>query len=492
MDYYICLAGYKVKRYDNEITQIFGKDDIKFLLTDPISLEWFQNPVYFRGNLYEKTTIQKWFRKSDIDPLTGENIDGDSDLIPCNLIKYLLYAFEELEDCLIFHSPPNCLKFAQRIGEYLPIKSIQGKDVDIQDISILGYLDTNEYYTARGSIQKCLGVQKNTRFDIRDLSDTEKLENCHVMNCYPLNKIKEISTNGTIIENSINNYKLEEYILVSIATGKVLKPHELFLTKNGYLVDKEYVGTKINAIKSNDISNFLSEADPSKCESFKNIATQFIEKINQNYIETSYKPVWDNFYGFGIRSIKDNNNLAIRIRSAAVRYYETLEEFRTLVSNDPTLEIGLKKISDLVTDNIICQEEFRTGKNIIEDTREKLGIPFIQDPANNTYGKDLSMLDLSGKMFRYKNFKDYCFVGTNLKGALFMDCEFFCSSFVGANLKGAQFIYCTFNYLQEFNGGPFYKTKIDTNTIFAISLGIEAPEQYFVDLYKENNLEWNN
>jgi len=478
---YNSLAGYKVKRHEGEITQRFNKGAIESLFTDPITQDWFKEPVYFRGNIYDKHSLQQWFRKSDIDPLTGENIDGNYELIPCNLIKYLIYALEEDGDELIFHSPPNCLQFAQKIATYLPIKTPEM----IQDISIIGYMLPYSEYSHTNEIIS--GEQIKKQFEMNDLSNVDKLVNCTVKNCHPLDKIKAIATEGTTVESNIDNYRLEEYLFVSIVTSKIMKPDDMVISANGYIIDSEFQGMKIDGYRCGSMEEFLSHADVRSCSSFKNMGIRMIESLKPSYIETSYKPVWIWFYpNLGkLKKVSTDDVTMIKIRSAAVKYYESLQLFKLMIQDDPSLAQGLEKLSSMINNDTI--NRFKKDGPSIDELRESLGIPFIQD-KQNTYGYDLSMLNLSNKEFTKKNFKDYCFVGADLRGAVFNGCDISCSSFVGADLRGTEFIACKFNYMREFSGGPFYKTQINNHTKFIISLGPEADMKYFEDLYDDNGM----
>jgi len=450
--YYICLTGDKVKKYENECTEIYDKKDFEFVFTDPISLEYLKEPVYFNNRVYSKSTIIEWLRENDRDPMTNDVIlPQEISLIPINILNYLMYAFEEHNDKLIFHSPPNCIRFAHIIGKYISY-------VNFDDVCKLSILDYIKYL---------------------EPDDHDK--------------------------NFIRNYSLHDYLMTDIHVGNNMDINNIFLSQNGHLMGGRArdLYEKLNKIKENNQTDFwnydLNSNIKNRIMSNGSMILASIHLIMKNLFEVIHKVSIDKyepthydewkFRDYVKKNFKlDDNPTKLQARSSAEKYYEQVMKIERIMNDNKSIKSGFMKISNELS-NEKLNETLKSFNDNIDDMRTTLSLPFVQ--KSNMYGQDFSMYDLSNKVIRnITTIKDYCFAGTNLENTIFEKCDFFSSTFVKANLKGTKFIGCSFNYLQEFSGGPFYKTIIDENTSFGgCKLGMEAPKKYFEDLYKDNGLE---
>ena len=151
---------------------------------------------------------------------------------------------------------------------------------------------------------------------------------------------------------------------------------------------------------------------------------------------------------------------------------------------------GGRKKWELEKREYTTDEPSSVEKTVYTSTAPNEGIrAYLSDVKRALEKKETMLVDVrSNKEFNGINFKDYCFVGTDLRNTVFVGCNIMCSSFVGADLRGTDFINCKFSYMQEFSGGPFYKTQINSHTKFVISLGPEADMKYFEELYEDNGM----
>jgi len=245
-----------------------------------------------------------------------------------------------------------------------------------------------------------------------------------------------------------------------VLTGEINDASEMCLNSKGFIATKdEITGNPSHMYSCGDLISkemfrFFKIRDKGYCS-----ISKLVRDLNVSFakIVFNYK-----FVGYCSSMFTDKlcktsgDGATLKIRSTATRYHDKLQEIETLMENNVSIRHGLDKVSKIVTD---LNDD--TCKNAML-LRKSFGLPFIQE--SNVYGVDLSLLDLSCKIFKNKNMKDYCFTGCDLRYTVFNNCTFSCSNFVGADLKGTIFKKCKFRHMSEISGGPFYKAKVNKDT----------------------------
>lgn len=114
---------------------------------------------------------------------------------------------------------------------------------------------------------------------------------------------------------------------------------------------------------------------------------------------------------------------------------------------------AIKNLSSMVTNDNIQKKDIVSLRSCeLTEFRKNMGIPFLV--GFNTFGKDLSLLNLSNKIFTDCTFKDYYFAGCNLSKTKFIRCRFTYCCFVGADMSGTEFNRCELIDILE-----LYQTK---------------------------------
>jgi hypothetical protein len=89
---YTSLCGLSVAVDPNEETYTFPKKMWEPLLLDHITPEWILDPVYLNNNIYDRESLSKWFRRSNIDPINGTQLtEVDFDPSTCNQILVAVF-----------------------------------------------------------------------------------------------------------------------------------------------------------------------------------------------------------------------------------------------------------------------------------------------------------------------------------------------------------------------------------------------------------------
>jgi hypothetical protein len=253
---------------------------------------------------------------------------------------------------------------------------------------------------------------------------------------------------GGIVENTIRYFNPFELLITSVVSGNIATPNggnKVYLTSAGYLilgVDKPAPNTlpldsfvKHSVIKSNttvDITIVMSKI------------LDIMNSGQSREIFHTTKIYTGNFFF----STRETENMPISVRSAEQRYYDKALVVAKAMELDPSLIKGITTISALCTPTNCTT---MSGQNCpILKCRQKLVVPFVVDPDSNTYGKDLSFLNLSHRQFNDSHFKDYCFIKCDMRGSVFTNCQFDYCSFSGADLRGTVFRNCRFGNCPEF------------------------------------------
>ena len=248
MDNYICLTGEKIIINPIEDTQLYKINKVSHILTYPISLTWFNEPVVFRNNIYEKKLIVEWLQNNDKDPLTGEIVNGFYKICPINIIKYLIMCFEQIDDKhVLFHITPNTLEFVNTFNinnfgkSYMScVKSIGPTMTSSYSCDYKTYenkyirLSLEQYFEPFDN-QK--DVYINQQFILKDFSNCIDItfNECEFRYCNLKNLNKNnIVLNDCIFINNIYKYSFEDYIMLCPFNYNVKLPDNIYL--DGYSV----------------------------------------------------------------------------------------------------------------------------------------------------------------------------------------------------------------------------------------------------------------
>lgn len=480
MQTYTSVTGYKVKVEPGEEIIKYDRELIENLFCDPITHEWYVEPIVMNGHLYDKKKLQQWLRKSSKDPLTGEDLSelGESTVYPCNIIKYIMFCFEEPnegDETIKFHACPNDIIYAHEIGAKLPFKM---DEENVQTLSV--------YDNIRDTRHNYLGISKDGIFRDRkifasNLKSVKGLKNCELFNCVNIpDHIVDCK-----VESNIRNYTLEDYLFTDIISGVKLIPKETHVTKDGFLVSSEHVGKTINGFTCGTKDGLLFYLGLQDTKPFKYVFEQFRDVLGHDNFEPTFKPNFKcSYYVYQHAPLQDVEDRTIQVRSQGEMIWNRLEEIVELVRKDRSLCDAIEKVSSMVNNHTV-KPNYGGRITEIEQFRKDQGVPFVTSPEENMYGMDLSLLNLSKKNFSGHDFKDYLFSGSDLTDTVFSKCRFNECCFVGARMEGTRFIDCEIGYPR-----PFYKTSIDRNTVFNITLTNESELsiKYLKDLFTENGL----
>jgi len=439
MQYYICLTGDKVKKYEDEKITVFDKKIFEDLLIDSITLDWIKDPVVMNNNIYNRDSLIQWLRKSNKDPLNGIELTNDVNVYPINIIKYLLFCLEEKEDKIIYHSPPNDILFAQFIVTKLPHKKYKHLDeTDIMEISIVDYMQSFKNYHNYDRNLNCI--------DFTNIKEKLDLSDKIFTNC----KFREdqiLQLKNCVIENNINHYSIVEYLLACNICGRLNHNKMITITEKGYIIFHELINNKCARVLNDyHLQYYLDHIGFENRMNCSNVIMRFCEIFKYNIIINNYRPMYiyhNTFYN--LKKKKDKDSTLISAQSAEEIMYTKVLDYRKLIENNKTLKYTLKKISKAVNNGRIS---IRYKKCPITKLRKVLKVPFIIEKG--IYSKDLSMLNLSYKEFHGHDFKYYCFAGSDLSGTKFMNCTFSACSFAGSNFDSTKFLNCKFLYRKKF------------------------------------------
>jgi U-box domain len=446
---YPSLTGIRVRVDRHEQSFPLPKKSWDLLLKDPISHEYITDPVVFQNVIYDRTTITRWFRTSNIDPATGSPVVADTiKLIPFLALKYLLYCLEDVsgngpdnnQEYLIYHSVITEPYLACYLAEHIPIVKHP-----ILKLSAKAYM------------KKALKEYRNDNFkwnshSFVDMSKlpvtTELARNAQYTNCIVPQWI--LDKFGGIVNNNLRHLTPMEILLSCSITGNIITD-TVYLTPSGYMVSwSSQALPNTNSMIANTLLERLNDVKPSQGIPVNLLGNRIRECLNWDQgIVVRNVPVVYTYYYFPSDNNKDS---PIPIRTPDHRIYERLVEIRKMILVDPSYVTAIAKLSTLATVDNIKMGCGQGGNCPLTIQRRQLGIPFVIDQSSNIYGLDLSLLDLSGRTFTNISFKDYHFVGTNCKGTRFVKCGFMICPFIGANLEGAIFEECSFTESPAFLG----------------------------------------
>lgn len=475
---YICLTGEEVHLHEDESIFSYDKNMLAPYLTCPISQTWICDPVVVNGNIYDSSSVKQWLATSNIDPLTGEEWPQELILFKFNLLKFLLYMFEERDETLIFHSCPNTLRYAQDLGEYLPVqKSNLCEEYFSREpftvTKTYDFKDQNLSVTAimRQYVFKSPTVLNDRTIYCHDLRNCNaQLVNCKLVNC--LCSPSDL-TDCSIVDN-IRCYTLEDYLFTNPFTGTSWDD-SVYLTRKGYMLPKGINETKIIGYTSDSREEYIRTKQSSQATEITKIVNGFRDLLKpKNILEItpSFESYW---YPRFVRKIPPID-IVLRTRSKEELVYERIVFMKQHIETHKHLSTALTKVADLVT-NETMKKDYGTNNCLLKNARERMGLPFLIDQDSNTYGKDLSLLNLSNRTFTSLSLKDYSFSGCTFHNTKFINCEFMGCCFVGANLSR-----CTFSNCKFLSCRRFYKTIASPRTEF---IRCTSPDNIFGPLFEQ-------
>lgn len=496
---YVCLAGHKVHYTPhNCIIETYQKHNLAIYFIDPISQDYMSDPVVVNGNVFDRKNIQKWLSVSNIDPLSGELLENkDLVLFPFNMLKYILYSIEDKGDFFAYYSTPTSLRYCQDIADYLPI----GK-----------YKRNPKFFLGDYPRSFACNDMGMCSYDGMHLGAWQHMRNPELS--FPIKHIESmhevclryLSRHGVIYDklklNSCSDnlayLSLEKLLFVDIFTSSARKGDDIFLSKTGHMIPSSVFDSKImhednNNSKKIEYINCVIDCDTPLPGFLGNarpivdfVGTQSVKKISikrwLSNLYTDLSPIPNNLQinntcfdsydlneAFGcITAGKSNNTIQIR-SSVEIIYKKMVEIQRDLTKENKK---AIHKLSTMVTNDAIKKKN--SGKSFgceLMNFRNDLGIPSLI--AHTFWGKDFSFLDLSDKMFSLNGcIKDYFFVGCTLQRTIFHQCKFYSCCFVGADMSGCTFIECEFVCAKQ-----FYQTIADPKMKFvSTKIDIDIPK----------------
>jgi hypothetical protein len=473
---YTSVNGYKVKKLGDGI-KIDPK--IKELLTDPISMDWFKNPVYLfeSRQIYDYTSIRDWLINSNKDPLTGILINIDKvKVIHCVNYFIILLCLEEKDDIIYYHPPYGNILDTLLIGN----KICNG--YEITNTSETG----NEYFV-KGNDDKIYLIKKMINYcdkslislDLRDyIMDTKLIKICDEEHktyiCKSLDNVRNTTNINIKCDMKIIFKEIDMETLITICpiSGRLFDKtcqlsnegifiHQTILYDNmgsssNTLSDYGFIfeANKSNKIKVSEwneyfkhdikdddsfevIIKFIDNRDERKMESYDNIKN--LKKINTTCI--SYMSAQNNIYNTLRKSRSNSNDMYLECNNT----YNILHKFY-IENKDKANKNAIIKVSKIVNDMI---EEMRKANlnhvydnRAIYEKRQFFGLPSVFN-SMPCYECDLSFLRLSNHTFKKKDFKMCYFIGTHFDNVYFDNCRMGGCVFIGSNLKKKHLINCT-------------------------------------------------
>lgn len=458
---YNSLAGVPVRISKYEARSYLPKKQWDPFLTDPISHDYLVDPVVFRDNIYDRATLTSWLRRSNLDPMTQSPIESqDLKLVPFLALKYLLHCLEDTDkDYLIYHSVPSEPYFACYLMSQFPIKSTLSYGTfaapninrSILKLSAKAYMER--------VLKSGLGREGKPIMETRKYSSFAFIDFTHLPpdGVLPVNSVFKncvvpdwvLEKFGGIIETNLRHLSPYELLLSDVVSGAVVR-HEIFLTPDGYTVSRASQALpSTNSSIGDTLLGRLDRVKPHTSIPICRLLERIVEAIGDVcFIYRTVPMVYCDIYFVSEKTPTPG----IAIRSPAEHTHQRMKEIQALFTADPSYAIALAKLSALATVENVKMGCGRGMQCPLTTLRQDLNVPFLIDQSGNTYGLDLSFLDLSWKIFSDCEFKDYCFVGANLRRTTFRKCRFFYPSFVGADMRDITFDACDFNYCPEFLG----------------------------------------
>ncbi len=435
--------------------------ELKKMFCCTISQDVAQYPVSINvsGNIYDREYILEWFSVSNIEPLTGLELDeGKIAYTPVLNFFLACLCLEETEVGLIYHPPHaeimTLFKFAEKLftghfvnnktfdSQLLSIEKSDSSQSNIQSIaSSQIHLDFEDYLLTSFGTDNILKKKDKKLINLKAISLEEIMCICSITgrNMY---KSSILSIRGLIIHKNV-------YDCSQISSANTLANfNNLYAsdTKKQISImrfDDIFHILSMDNIASDDFKVFCTSniaSDDFKVFCTSNNATQIIKyedvgKQKQiNVLNVKYDQYFDYIELKSIFTEKakniyfDNNH----------DWYLSCVSTHTLIRNkmlqfnafDPKNIKKLVKLNEYAENNknsifdFVCASE----NPLIEMRYRILFDTFIHEDA--TYGSDLSYMTLSNSIYNKNSLKMFYFVGTKLNNVTFINCYFSCCVFM--------------------------------------------------------------
>lgn len=463
VDRYICLTGEAVQIHENEVRITYDKKLLAPYFTCPISQNWFHDPVVVNHHVYDSESIKTWIATSNLDPITGETWPNEITLYKFNLLKYLMYIFEEINDTLVMHSCPNTIRYVQMIAPYLPIKAyIEPKkpfiakkyNFELQNLSVTALMDKYNIpmYFENQDIKLC--NYSNNKFS-----------HCKLTNClYDPSDLIDCE-----VVNNIKCYTLEEYLFLNTFTGlSFIENERLFLTKKGFIIPQSICNSKVSGYTFDSLEYYIHHVASHDYTDITKIMQGFHDILHISI--SAIIPTFEHYPLYALVRKLTPIESTLPVSSIEETVYHRVCLLKDHINEH--LEQAMDKLANMVTNETLNKNCDSDEWCPVMKARDNMGIPYVVDQMSNMYGKDLSLLKLNNKLFHNVKMKDFIFSGCSFTNTRFVNCSFMECCFVGADLSDCRFENCKFTYCRK-----FYKIKKNHRTKF-INCDSWSPELF--------------
>lgn len=427
------LLGLECETDSNQIIEY--PFDVVTLFTDPISLDFIENPIVLIDhmfNIYDYKIIFEWLSRSNKEPTTGIQLDKVK-FVPIKNIIYAMMLLEIKENKLIFHQPNidllNYINIISCAFENNYAKN-QNNELKLPKDSVM-YLDLH-MYTPNSDNEKSL--TEYYCFTLEDLLVNDLFTGKRITN--PI-----LTDNGNIIDEK--TLKLIPAVYHCYRVDELICKNRHKISECKLLFDKISAMFKNDNYKSKNCGSIIHKKLCQISHFFKNKKTLNF-RCNDFYLEATktYEYIYE-------------------------CYFKLLENIRN--GQYKNFEKNKRIISDYVKFNVEAGKESYDANKIykIEKIRYELQFPVVSNYS--VYGDDLSLLDLSYSKFNKKcDGKAREYIGTDLKFTVFSNCEFSICSFICTDLNGTIFENCIFKesvfYKLELKDTQFINCNFDKTT----------------------------
>jgi uncharacterized protein YjbI with pentapeptide repeats len=487
---YYSLNNFKICLNNNEKIEI--PNELKNCFRDPITLEIMKYPVYIplSGKIYDKIEIKKWFSQSNIDPLTGVELNfNEFKIIPVLNYFLALLCIEEINNKLYFHPPTG------NIFDLLVIANNIFKNYKISKISTTYslYKDTKGNYRKAHFVNNNLPDEDKYSLNLENYIPNIELDEIIPQANYYCKNQKNVIPNNNVDCNFTKTVFIKPITIYDILCvcpvskrsllGKCcISDYGIFTHLN--ISNKLFSTTKGNNTLSVFYRNFQSEKTMNilnyeLCNILRFDTTDDnIFEIVENGKQTEQINYDD------VKSCLTINTLEI--------IYESLSNLENIFSSKTNLnlygedfylsyknthqvmhEFYVKNYGQIITklpnklNALINEKTFDFKLNANDKIYHKKKIfDFPCALENTTYGDCLSFLQIKNQNYKKKKLKSFYFIGTTFIDTLFIYCDFSVCVFIGAVFIRSGFIECKFNEcsLYKLNNFPTQNCHVDTKT----------------------------
>lgn len=479
-------------------------DNIISCFIDPITHDIMKFPVFLpnTSKIYDKESIIKWFGTSNIDPLTGVELDF-TQIKFIHIIPYFLFlsCIEKRDEQYIFHHPFGTL------CDILEIATHYAKNDSFDN----NFLEHNRYFT-----KKCIKVDDTIyqcecdfkqpgaiSFDLTDyymeiVKCVELTEQNHTNTIRPITHFK--NTNNAkypfIPCNNPQLYHIDIFDIIGKCplTKRGFK-NKCYINDNGWII-AEYHNTteKCSSYIVGSIANHLSEnkQEFTNTQLFDLIPTDSLlpasitfercpiemDADTQKFMK-DYRNIeqLDLIYANQIRPVTHDYLFAIwkqpdcNIAKGGDFYIECTNTHKKLhnfyIQHLHNYDKNIaNKISSIVNKNDFI---FKGCSDLpINNLKIQYSFPIA---GSTVYGDDYSFLTICNKNIT-NDFKGDYFIGTHLVNCVFTNCGFSMCAFAGSTFVNTKFIDCKFRECSLYKMGSvdLLGCSADTKTINGLNM----------------------